>query len=115
MNINPVTAGCGVIQINSATVLHLSCDPALIIWLVRPDGSKEIINQSEVTLPDGRTLEDLIKSIRGYDDRRENAEENIQQSIARLTEAISCKARSQRKDRDLKQEKYRRRYHGRKK
>lgn len=122
MSVGTIVAGCGKVQITRWDALYLSWDlnsgpdiSSVTVWLIRPNGSKEMVNTSDVTLPGGHTLEGLIKSVRDKTEGAKKAEEDLRHSIARLQEAITIKAPPSIKNRDHQQEKYRRRYHGRKK
>lgn len=107
--------GCGSPHINAATILQLSCDisteraaSAIMVWLVLEDGSKQAINPADISVAPGLSLEEYINGGLWENEKREY-------SIKAISEEIIQKAPPPTKNRDHQQEKYRQRYHGRKK
>lgn len=118
-DIKPVAVvGCGDPHLDAVTVLQLSWDvstePAktsILVWLVNKDGSKQEINPSDISVAPGLTLEEYInRELRGKGQR-----EYMRDSLKDISESFIQKAPPPSKNRDHQQEKYRRRYHGRKK
>lgn len=110
--------GCGSPHINAATILQLSCDisteraeSAIMVWLVLEDGSKQAINPADISVAPGLSLEEYMNLKLWEGEKRQY----MRGSIKAISENIVQKAPPPAKNRDHQQEKYRRRYHERKK